>query len=230
MRRLSCNGEVTSHMVPSVTDAQKRKLLSDPIFDQKDLFAPASIEAAREAARDVSLYRGAQSCPSTSSGSTQRATVFFVLLVQGSSSFVSSLDTAAISSIIFFEAFPTQEENLQSPEEPWGFSEVGACPLAQHRRLPRPFLASMEGSGSGCLGRGGLARGIQDPVLSGTSLIRPTPPHAVLFPIFHQGKSLGEGVSRSSPQTSHRTGSSDSRASTVAYLWSRRILGHGGPS
>ena len=61
-----------SHMVPSVTDAQKRKLLSDPIFDQKDLFAPASIEAAREAARDVSLYRGAQSRPSTSSGSTQR--------------------------------------------------------------------------------------------------------------------------------------------------------------
>ena len=29
--------------------------------------------------------------------------------------------------------------------------------------------------------------------------------------MFHQGKSLGEGVSRSSPQTSHRTGSSDSR-------------------
>ena len=43
-----------SHMFPSVTDAQKRKLLSDPIFDQKDLFAPASIEAAREAARDFS--------------------------------------------------------------------------------------------------------------------------------------------------------------------------------
>ena len=130
-----------SHMVPSVTDAQKRKLLSDPIFDQKDLFAPASIEAAREAARDVSLYRGAQSRPSMSSGSTQ-ATVFFVLLVQGSSSFVSSLE---------------------------------------------------------------------DPVLSRTSLIRPTPPHAVLFPVFHQGKSLGEGVPRSPPQTSHRTGSSDSR-------------------
>ena len=55
-----------------VTDAQKRKLLSDPIFDQKDLFAPASIEAAREAARDFSLYRGAQSRPSTSSGSNHR--------------------------------------------------------------------------------------------------------------------------------------------------------------
>ena len=61
-----------SHMVPSVTDAQKRKLLSDPLFNQKDLFAPASIETAREAARDVSLYRGAQSRPSTSSGTMQR--------------------------------------------------------------------------------------------------------------------------------------------------------------
>ena len=61
-----------THMVPSVTDAQKRKLLSDPLFHQKDLFAPATIEAAREAARDVSLYRGAQSRPSTSSGTTQR--------------------------------------------------------------------------------------------------------------------------------------------------------------
>ena len=69
----------------------------------------------------------------------------------------------------------------------------------------------MDGSGSGCLGRGGLARGIQDPILSGTSLIRPTSPHALLFPVFHQRKSLVEGVSRSSPQTSHRTGSSDSR-------------------
>ena len=61
-----------SHMVPSVTDAQKRKLLSDLLFNQKDLFAPASIEAALEVARDVSLYRGAQSRPSTSSGTTHR--------------------------------------------------------------------------------------------------------------------------------------------------------------
>ena len=61
-----------THMFPSVTDAQKRKLLSDPLFDQKELFAPASIEAAREAARDFSLYRGAQSRPSTSSGPNHR--------------------------------------------------------------------------------------------------------------------------------------------------------------
>ena len=61
-----------SHMIPSVTDTQKRKLLLDPLFHQKDLFAPTTIEAARQAARDVSLYRGAQSRASTSSGATQR--------------------------------------------------------------------------------------------------------------------------------------------------------------
>ena len=61
-----------SHMVPSVTEAQKHNLLSDPIFQQKDLFAPATLDAARHAARDVSLYKGAQSRPSTSSGTTQR--------------------------------------------------------------------------------------------------------------------------------------------------------------
>ena len=57
---------------------------------------------------------------------------------------------------------------------------------------------------------GGLARGIQDPLLPTTSFVRPTPPHAILYPIFHQGKSLGAGVPRSPPQTSHGTGSSDS--------------------
>ena len=61
-----------SHRVPSVTDAQKRNLLSDPIFQQEDLFAPATLDAARHAARDVSFYKGSQSRPSTSSETTQR--------------------------------------------------------------------------------------------------------------------------------------------------------------
>ena len=61
------------------------------------------------------------------------------------------------------------------------------------------------------MGRGGLTRGIQDAILSEASLIRPTPAHTFLSPVFHQGKSLGEGVFRPTPKTSHRTGSSDSR-------------------
>ena len=58
-------------MVPSVPKAQKRNLLSDPVFQQEDLFAPATLDAARHAARDVSLYKGSQSRPSTSSETTQ---------------------------------------------------------------------------------------------------------------------------------------------------------------
>ena len=63
-----------SHMVPSVTEAQKRNLLSDPFFQQEDLFAPATLGADRHAVRDVFLYKVAQSRPSTSSGATQRRT------------------------------------------------------------------------------------------------------------------------------------------------------------
>ena len=56
----------------SVTWCLPSRRLSDPIFQQEDLFAPATIGAARHAAKDVSLYKGAQSRPSMSSGTTQR--------------------------------------------------------------------------------------------------------------------------------------------------------------
>ena len=42
-----------SHMVPSVTDDQKRNLLSNPLFHQKGLFAPTTIEATLQAAGNV---------------------------------------------------------------------------------------------------------------------------------------------------------------------------------
>ena len=102
------------------------------------------------------------------------------------------------------QSFLRPRSGRQIPRRSVGFSEVGVCPLAQHRRLSGPLLASMEGSGSGCLGRGGLVRGIQDPLLQTTSVVRPTPPHTILFSIFPQGKSLGAGVPRSTPQASSR--------------------------
>ena len=192
-----------SHMFPSVTDAPKRKLLSDPIFDQKDLFAPASIEAAREAGTFPCIGEPNLALPRhqdqiTGDNSTHPTTGVVTMRLLSPPGFTPA-----------FSTLPAEREIF--PQKKGGFSEVGSCPLAQHRRLPRPVLASMEGSGSGCLGRGGLTRGIQDPILSGTSLIRPTPPHTFLPPVFHQGKSLGEGVLRPTPQTSHRAGSSDSR-------------------
>ena len=46
-----------SHVVPSVSDAQKRNLLSDPFFQTSSLFSDSSVEAARSAARDLSLFK-----------------------------------------------------------------------------------------------------------------------------------------------------------------------------
>ena len=45
-----------SHVVPSVSDAQKRNLLSDPFLQTSSLFSASSVEAARSAARDLSLF------------------------------------------------------------------------------------------------------------------------------------------------------------------------------
>ena len=46
-----------SHVVPSVSEAQKRNLLSDPFFQTGSLFDASSVEAARSAARDLSLFK-----------------------------------------------------------------------------------------------------------------------------------------------------------------------------
>ena len=46
-----------SHVVPSVSEAQKRNLLSDPFFQTGSLFDASSVESARSAARDLSLFK-----------------------------------------------------------------------------------------------------------------------------------------------------------------------------
>ena len=110
-----------SHMVPSVTEAQKRKLLSDPIFQQKDLFAPATLDAARHAARDVSLYKGAQSRPSTSSGTTQRRPFSSSSASRGGaqSSPLSTPQRSQASSSS--RRFPPQKKSSDPPKKRGGF-------------------------------------------------------------------------------------------------------------
>ena len=49
--------QLLSHVVPSVSDSQKRNLLSDPFFQTGSLFSSSSVEAARSAARDLSLFK-----------------------------------------------------------------------------------------------------------------------------------------------------------------------------
>ena len=46
-----------SHVVTSVSDAQKKNLLSDPFFQTSSLFSASSVEAARSATRDLSLFK-----------------------------------------------------------------------------------------------------------------------------------------------------------------------------
>ena len=46
-----------SHVVPSVSDTRKRNLFSDPFFQTGSLFSSSSVEAARSAARDLSLFK-----------------------------------------------------------------------------------------------------------------------------------------------------------------------------
>ena len=46
-----------SHVIPSVSEAQKRNLLSDLFFQTSSLFDASSVESARSAARDMSLFK-----------------------------------------------------------------------------------------------------------------------------------------------------------------------------
>ena len=117
-----------SHMVPSVTEAQKRKLLSDPIFQQKDLFVPATLDAARHATRDVSLYKVAQSRPSTSSGMTQRRpfSSSSASRGRGQSSPLSTLQRSQASSSS--RRFPPQKKSSDPPKKCGGFRRWESVP------------------------------------------------------------------------------------------------------
>ena len=116
-----------SHMVPSVTKVQKRNLLSDSIFQQEDLFAPATIGAARHAAKDVSLYKGAQSRPSTSSETTQRWPSSSSSASRGRTQSSSAPATPQRSQASSSSKRFTPQK--KSPDPPRGFSGVEVCPL-----------------------------------------------------------------------------------------------------
>ena len=61
-----------SHVVPSVSEAQKRNLLSDPFFQTGSLFDASSVESARSAARDLLLFKPHLKASSSSSQSRRQ--------------------------------------------------------------------------------------------------------------------------------------------------------------
>ena len=104
------------HMVPPVPKAQKRNLLSDPVFHQEDLFAPATFDAARHAARDVSFYQGSQSRPSMSPGTTQWRPFSSSSASRGRTQSSSAPAPPQRSQALFLDAFYAPEEIARSPE------------------------------------------------------------------------------------------------------------------
>ena len=111
----------------SVTEVQKRNLLSDPIFQQDGLFAPVTVGAARHAARDVSLYKGAQSRPSTSSEKTQRRPFSSSSASRGRTQSSSAPATPQLSQALSSSKRFTPQK--KSPDPPRRFLGVGVCPL-----------------------------------------------------------------------------------------------------
>ena len=141
-----------SHVVPSVSDAQKRNLLSDPFFQTSSLFAASSVEAARSAARDLSLFKPHLKASSSTSQSRR----------QPYSSSSGPRGPARQSSRPSSSQRPSSPPRQQSgrkggtrfqkkssgtPQKRGGFSEVGALSLSGGRRLPSQLLVGLEGSG-----------------------------------------------------------------------------------
>ena len=199
-----------SHVVPSVSDAQKRNLLSDPFFQTGSLFSSSSVEAARSVARDLSLFKPhlkasssttparrsgyssstaprGPACPSSAHSSSQRSSP--PLRPQSSKKGDSRF----------------QKKSSGPHQKRGGFSEVGALSLIGGRRLPSQLLVGLEGSGCGRLGGGGSSGRLSDPFRPSTSSIRaPTLPAGVL-PTVHQGSRLNPGASTPSSEGDSRT-------------------------
>ena len=104
------------HMAPPVSTGQKWNLLSDSVFHQEDLFAPASLDAARHAARNVFFSWGSPSRPSTSHGTTRCWHFALSSASRGRTQSSSASAPPQISRSLFLDAFYAPQEVARSPE------------------------------------------------------------------------------------------------------------------
>ena len=160
--------QLLSHVVPSVSDAQKRNLLSDPFFQTSSLFAASSVEAARSAGRDLSLFKPHLKASSSTSQS-RRQPSSSSSAQRGPARQSSRPSSSQRSSSPFRQQSGRkgdsrfQKKSSGTPQKR-GFSEVGALSLSGGRRLPSQLLVGLEGSGGGRLGSGGSAGWLSDPL------------------------------------------------------------------
>ena len=199
-----------SHVVPSVSDAQKRNLLSDPFFQTSSLFSAASVEAARSAARDLSLFK--PHLKASSSTTPSRRPAYSSSSAQRGPARSSSRQSSAQrpSSPLRQQSGKKGDSRFQKKssgphQKHGGFSEVGALSLIGGRRLPSQLLVGLEGSGGGRLGSGGSAGRLPDPLRPSTSSIRASSLLAGVLPTVHQGSRLNPGASDPSSEGGSRT-------------------------
>ena len=199
-----------SHVVPSVSDAQKRNLLSDPFFQTGSLFSSSSVEAARSAARDLSLFK--PHLKTSSSVTPSRRSGYSGSVAPRVPSWPSSAHSSSQRSSSPHRPQSGkkgdsrfQKKSSGPHQKRGGFSEVGALSLIGDRQLPSQLLIGLEGSGCGRLGGGGPSGRLSDPFRPSTSSIRaPTLPAGVL-PTVHQGSCLNPGASKPSSEGGSRT-------------------------
>ena len=165
-----------SHVVPSVSDAQKRNLLSDPFFQTGSLFSSSSVEAARSAARDLSLFK--PHLKASSSATPSRRSRYSGSAAPRAPSRPLSAHSSSQRSSSPHRPQPGKKGDLRFQKKSsgphqkrGGFSEVGALSLIGDRRLPSQLLVGLEGSGCGRLGSGGPSGRLSDPLRPSTSSI-----------------------------------------------------------
>ena len=136
---------ILSHVVPSVSDAQKRNLLSDPFFQTGSLFSSSSVEAAHSAARDLSLFKPHLKA-SSSTTQARRSDYSSSSAQRGPARSSSAQSSAQRSSPLRPQSGKKGDSRFQKSSGPH-LSEVGALSLIGGRRLPSQLLVGLEGSG-----------------------------------------------------------------------------------
>ena len=217
-----------SHVVPSVSDAQKRNLLADPFFQTSSLFSASSVEAARSAARDLSLFK--PHLKASSSTTQSRHPPYSSSSAQTGPARSSSRQSSQRSSSPFRQHSGKKgdsrfQKSSRTPQKRGGFSEVGALSLIGDRRLPSQLLVGLEGSRGGRLGSGGSAGW-----LSSTSSIRASSLPAGVLPTVHQGSRLNPGASDPSSEGGSRTSPSVSGFLQPSFPPPEGFGGRGAPS
>ena len=200
-----------SHVVPSVSDAQKRNLLSDPFFQTSSLFSDSSVESARSAACDLSLFK--PHLKASSSTTQPRRSGYSSSSAPRGPARSSSAQSSAqrSSSPLRHQSGKKGDSRFQKKssgphqKRGGGFSEVGTLSLIGGRRLPSQLLVGLEGSGGGRLGSGGSAGRLSDPLRPSTSSVRASTLPAGVLPSVHQGSRLNPGASEPSSEGGSRT-------------------------